>query len=288
MLWSKLRSLLTEYVFFFPSSFSSFAPSLPQKKKNNNNKQFDALIERSLHLISRLRLGEIREVNSSDGTVTLRPDNVVDMDLFLNLCTFLDCLLPLRVDPMDRSRFSRWIPTLCETVVAVAMRPSCHNVSGFYRLLTIAMRNGDRDNFFRPGASTTVRCREILRPFLQGIQRRMYAHTDEYTVAHGHSLEPETANVLFVFQGHLNYSLPSCRLRVPWGPGTATNCKVPGAWLSECFQSVCLRIISRAAARAAPLPATHSLAAPRLSSPAPMPPACGYAPAPHADGQSTA
>ena len=183
MLWSKLRSLLTEYVFFFPSSFSSFAPSLPQKKKNNNNKQFDALIERSLHLISRLRLGEIREVNSSDGTVTLRPDNVVDMDLFLNLCTFLDCLLPLRVDPMDRSRFSRWIPTLCETVVAVAMRPSCHNVSGFYRLLTIAMRNGDRDNFFRPGASTTVRCREILRPFLQGIQRRMYAHTDELLAA---------------------------------------------------------------------------------------------------------
>ena len=53
---------------------------------NTSTLVFDTLIARILRLISKLKLGEISNVNSNDGTLTLRPINVVDMDIFLNLC----------------------------------------------------------------------------------------------------------------------------------------------------------------------------------------------------------
>ena len=137
---------------------------------------FDTLMARCLHLVARLRLGEIQEVDSTDGSLTLRPRNVVDMDMFLNLCTFLAQLLPKYYEAQDQNRFVRWLPTLCDRVVAVAIRPECHNVSGFYRLLTLAIRSGERSGSFgAPGEAGTVRCREILRPFLVGIHQRVSA-----------------------------------------------------------------------------------------------------------------
>ena len=101
------------------------------------------------------------------------------MDIFLNLCTFLNELLPQYYDTIDQRRIGRWLPTLLERVVNVAVRPECHNVSGFYKLLTLAIRAGIQSNAFSPGTSNTIQCRNILRPFLVGIHQRVHNYTDE-------------------------------------------------------------------------------------------------------------
>ena len=68
---------------------------------------------------------------------------------------------------------------MLERVVNVAVRPECHNVSGFYKLLTLAIRAGIQSNAFSPGTSNTIQCRNILRPFLVGIHQRVHNYTDE-------------------------------------------------------------------------------------------------------------
>ncbi len=152
---------------------------------------FDTMMSSVLSIISRLQLGEIRVVQQSDGSSTTMPRNIVDMDLFLNLTTFLQELIPR----CESHLFSRWLPIFFERVTAHAVQPDCHNVSGFYRLLTLALKAGNHSMYFTPMADRVkskarnvgtrrdplgpARCADVIRPFLLGVHQRVHSYTDE-------------------------------------------------------------------------------------------------------------
>jgi hypothetical protein len=152
---------------------------------------FDTLMLSTLSIISRLQLGEIRVVQQADGSSTTIPRNIVDMDLFLNLTTFLQELIPRG----ESYLFSRGLPIFLERVTAHAVQPDCHNVSGFYRLLTLALKAGNHSMYFSPpsaGAKSKAkkggmirdplgpaRCADVIRPFLLGVHQRVHNYTDE-------------------------------------------------------------------------------------------------------------
>ena len=81
--------------------------------------------------------------------------------------TFLNELLPRYYE--NTNRLNKWLPTIFDRIVSIAIRSECHNVSGFYRLLTLFVKSSN----FTVGNTITIQCREILRPFLVGIHQRV-------------------------------------------------------------------------------------------------------------------
>ncbi|XP_069690626.1 DNA-dependent protein kinase catalytic subunit-like isoform X3 [Periplaneta americana] len=183
-----------------PQSFEKRSTSLANTQMIVT-KVYDELITTLLVLVKKLDLTTRKKVNSDvlaasssvkedkddipvlDPESGLEANNCKDFQVFINLVDLMrDILLSV-----DSSRFEKWVHSFCYEVISESSRKPL--VSGFYKLLTVALQLCDTMDFFGEYESVgnqpsdLAACYSLLCRFLQELMVRLQQYKNDLQVA---------------------------------------------------------------------------------------------------------
>ncbi|KAL6490371.1 hypothetical protein MHYP_G00007160 [Metynnis hypsauchen] len=164
-----------------------------------NRLLYDALVQSILKIVEKLDLS-VQKVNaedegqsdvgsgliaSSDPTTNLMPNKPKDFTAFINLVDFCSELLPSK----NPEYFTQWMYPLCHELILQSIRFPL--VSGFYKLLSLAMTIGKKIKYFQgqgpksngEGSPAGRACFAVISKFGKEVCVRIKQYKDELLAA---------------------------------------------------------------------------------------------------------
>uniref|UniRef100_A0AAR2IVV3 DNA-dependent protein kinase catalytic subunit n=1 Tax=Pygocentrus nattereri TaxID=42514 RepID=A0AAR2IVV3_PYGNA len=163
-----------------------------------NRLLYDALVQSILKIVEKLDLSvqkvnaedEVHDIGSglipsSDPTTNLMPNKPKDFTAFINLVDFCSELLPSK----NPEYFTQWMYPLCHELILQSIRFPL--VSGFYKLLSLAMTIGKKIKYFQgqgpksigEGSPAGRACFAVISKFGKEVCVRIKQYKDELLAA---------------------------------------------------------------------------------------------------------